>query len=450
MAIVHRPISASTRQAVSRLIARYFLVHLHAELNKSDAILYEDYPHLPVRDIFRDLIERTYREFSIAPEDPVPAENLFRTWSDLNGKFLYEEGAFVTYNMAFIARLLDLRDGTPESREHHRAEMKAAYERFDYEKQGFTVAFLLESEGNMRELLRAAARRHLPEIAEEADKLVLVQSRGYQIAMYEYFEGIFKKTLAENVRLLHGILPEKIADELKRNGRVAPVLFSEAAVLFTDFEKFSQIAARLKPCDVIDRLDAYFTEYDRIAANYGLEKIKTIGDSYMAVAGVPDAHNDGIRAVCDAALEIRDATRRISESMPSDGWRVRIGLHVGPLIAGVIGRQKFSYDVWGATVNLASRMESSSEPGQINVSAELQERAAPWYHWQPRGRLPVKRLGDVEMFFLLGRNEAATAPAPSRSSGARHVSSTSGCDVPVDGGEESFTPPSRVAVGNGS
>jgi class 3 adenylate cyclase len=450
MAIVHRPISDSTRQAVSRLIARYFLVHLHAELNKSDAILYEDYPHLPVRDIFRDLIERTYREFSIAPQDPVPAENLFRTWSDLNGKFVYEEGAFVTYNMTYFKRLLDLRDGTAESRERLRAEMKASFERFDYEKQGFTVAFILESEGNMRELLRTAVRRRLPEIAEEADKLVLVQSRGHQIAMYEYFEGIFKQTLAENVRLLHGILPEKIADELKRNGRVAPVLFSEAAVLFTDFEKFSQIAARLKPCDVIDRLDAYFTEYDRIAANYGLEKIKTIGDSYMAVAGVPDAHDDGIRAVCEAALEIRDATRRISESMASDGWRVRIGLHVGPLIAGVIGRQKFSYDVWGATVNLASRMESSSEPGQINVSAELQERAAPWYHWQPRGRLPVKRLGDVEMFFLLGRNEAAASRAPSPSSGARQSSSTSGCEVPVEGGEENSTPPSRVAVGNGS
>jgi class 3 adenylate cyclase len=450
MAIVHRPISAATRQAVSRLVARYFLVHLHAELNKSDAILYEDYPQLPVRDICRDLIERTQHEFSIAPEDPVPAENLFRTWSDLNGKFVYEEGAFINYNMGFIARLLDLRDGTPESRDHLRAEMRAAFGRFDYEKQGFTVAFLLESEGNMRELLRAAVRRRLPDIAEEADKLVMVQSRGHQLAMYEYFEGLFKQTLAENVRLLHGILPEKIADELKLNGRVAPVLFSEAAVLFTDFEKFSQIAARLKPCDVIGRLDTYFTEFDRIAARHGLEKIKTIGDSYMAVAGVPEAHDDAIRAVCNAALEIRDATLRISESMPSDGWRVRIGLHVGPLIAGVIGRQKFSYDVWGATVNLASRMESSSEPGQINVSAELQERAAPWYHWQPRGLLPVKRLGDVEMFFLLGRNETATAPAPSRSNGARPTSSTSGCEIPVEDEEENSVPPSRVAVGNGS
>jgi class 3 adenylate cyclase len=435
MAIVQRPISASTRQAVSRLVARYFLVHLQAELNKPDTVLYEDYPELPVRDIFHGLQERTRREFSITLEDPVPAENLFRTWSDLNGKFLYEEGAFVTYNIAFIARLLDLRDGTVESRDHLRAEMKAAFERFDYEKQGFTVAFFLESEGNMRELLRSAVRRHLPEIADEADRLVLQQSRRHQLAMYEYFEGLLKQTLAENVRLLHGILPEKIADELKRNGRVAPVLFSDAAVLFTDFEKFSQIAARLAPGDVIGRLDTYFTEFDRIADTYGLEKIKTIGDSYMAVAGVPEAHDNAIRAVCDAALEIRDATTRISESMKSDGWRIRIGLHVGPLIAGVIGRQKFSYDVWGATVNLASRMESSSEPGQINVSAELQARAAPWYEWQPRGKLPVKRLGDVEMFFLLGRS--ASAPEPCRVDGTKATASSS-CEVPAVEAENSL------------
>jgi len=256
-------------------------------------------------------------------------------------------------------------------------------------------------------LLRAAVRRHLPEMADEADRLVLTQSRQHQIAMYEYFEGILKEVLAENVRLLHGILPEKIADELKKNGNVQPVLFDEAAVLFTDFEKFSQIAARLAPCTVIDRLDAYFSEFDQIVERHGLEKIKTIGDSYMAVAGVPEKHADAIRAVCDAALEIREASNRISQSIGADSWNIRIGLHVGPLIAGVIGRRKFSYDVWGATVNFASRMESSGEPGQINVSAELHARAEPWYDFQPRGLQPVKRLGEAEMFFLLGRKTSS-------------------------------------------
>ncbi len=393
------------RQAVAQLIARYFLVHLEAELQKPEAILTEDYPHLPVRQIFEDLVARTRREFSIAEEDAVPAENLFHTWSDINDKFDYNEGAFVTYNIAYIARLLDLRDWTEESHAHLKSEMKAAFERFDYQKQGFTVAFFLQSEGNMRELLRASVRRHLPLMADEADRLILTQSRRHQFAMYEYFEDIFKSALAENIRLLHGILPEKIANELKKNGTVQAVLFEEAAVLFTDFEKFSQVAARLTPCAVVDRLDAYFSEFDEIVERHGLEKIKTIGDSYMAVAGVPEKHSDGIRAICEAALEMRDASDRISQSLGADSWRIRIGMHVGPLIAGVIGRRKFSYDVWGATVNFASRMESSGEPGQINVSAELHARAQPWYDFQPRGLQPVKRLGDAEMFFLLGRKD---------------------------------------------
>jgi len=189
-------------------------------------------------------------------------------------------------------------------------------------------------------------------------------------------------------------------------------------VLFTDFEKFSQVAARLTPCTVIDRLDAYFSEFDQIIERHGLEKIKTIGDSYMAVAGVPEKHADAIRAVCDAALEIRDASNRISESIGADSWKIRIGLHVGPLIAGVIGRRKFSYDVWGATVNFASRMESSGEPGQINVSAELHARAEAWYDFQPRGLQPVKRLGEAEMFFLLGRKNGAE---PVRASAPREA-----------------------------
>jgi len=398
-------VSVSTRQAVSRLMARYFLVHLAAELRKPDSVLYEDYPHLPVRQIFQDLVERTRREFGIAPEEPVPADNLFRTWTILNDKFAYEEGAFVTYNIAFIARLLDLRDDTPESHEHLRSEMRAAFERFDYEKQGFTVAFFLESEGNMREAQREAVRNHLPEIADEAERLILRQSRRHQVAMYEYFEGILKKTLSENVRLLNGILPEKIVEELKQKGSVQPVLFDEAAVLFTDFENFSAAAAHLTPCTVIDRLDTYFSEFDRIADEHGLEKIKTIGDSYMAAAGVPEKHADPVRAICDAALDIRDASDRLSATFGTEGWKIRIGVHAGPLIAGVIGKQKFSYDVWGATVNLASRMETGSEPGQVNVSAEIYRRVEPYYHWQPRGFQPVKRLGEAEMFFLLGRKE---------------------------------------------
>jgi class 3 adenylate cyclase len=255
----------------------------------------------------------------------------------------------------------------------------------------------------MRELLREVVRNQLPEEKAAADFLVLSQSGAYQTAMYEYFEGVLKKALAENVRLLHGILPHQVANELKQNGFVEPVQFKDAAVIFTDFEGFSQCTEKLPPSEVIRRLDAYFTEFDQISARHGLEKIKTIGDSYMAVAGVPEFHPDPVRAVCDAALEIRNTSDRISAQHEPYGWNIRIGIHSGPLVAGVIGKQKFSYDVWGATVNFASRMESSGAPGRINVSADIHNRVRPFYHWEPRGAQPVKNLGLAEMFFLVDK-----------------------------------------------
>ena len=391
------------RRTVSRFIAGYFLLHLLAEVAKPDEVLLEDYKDLPVREMTKDLIAHVRREFSITETDPLPVENIFKRWCELNGKFGYEDSAFVGYNQIFFPRLLDLRDGTIDSQELLFRTMRAAFDRFDYEKQGFTVSFFLNSESTMRELMREVVRKNLPHFEEEADYLVLSQSGALQTAMYEYFEGVLKSALADNVRLLNGILPIQVANELKRNGFVKPVYFKDAAVIFTDFEGFSQFTEHLEPAQVIHRLDTYFSEFDRISAAHGLEKIKTIGDSYMAVAGVPESHASPVRAACDAALEIREASERISKLVGPDGWNIRIGIHAGPLVAGVIGKQTFSYDVWGATVNFASRMESSGAPGRINVSADVYSRVEPCYLWEARGPQPVKHLGTAEMYFLLGK-----------------------------------------------
>jgi len=372
--------SVTVRRTVAHLVASYFLLHLQAEVQKPDEVLLEDYKDLPVRAITRALIERVRREFAIEEGEIPPTENIFKRWCEINGKFGYEDSAFVGYNQIFLPRLLDLRDGTVDSQETFFNAMRAAFDGFDYEKQGFTVSFFLNSESTMRELLREVVRKNLPEWAEAGDHLILSQSGAFQTAMYEYFEGALKTALAENVRLLNGILPEQVAAELKRNGYVEPVYFKDAAVIFTDFEDFSQFTEHLAPAEVIRRLDTYFTEFDRIIANHGLEKIKTIGDSYMAVAGVPEMHEDSVRATCDAALEIREASQRISDVSGPHGLKIRIGIHTGPLVAGVIGKQKFSYDVWGATVNFASRMESSGAPGRINVSADVHSRVEPYYH----------------------------------------------------------------------
>jgi class 3 adenylate cyclase len=405
MSLVAHPLiaSASERQAVARLIATYFLLHLREEMRKPDEVIYEDYPDLPIREITQTWVERIRHEFAIGEDEKLPEENLFKRWTKINGKFDYEDSGLFGYNQIYLFRLLDLRDGTPESCETLFNTMRKRFDAFDYERQGFTVSFFLNSESTMRELMRETVRKYLPECEETGDYLVLAQSGAIQTAMYEYFEGVLKTALAENVRLLNGILPEQVALELKRNGFVEPVYFKDAAVIFTDFEGFSQFTEHLAPAEVIRRLDAYFTEFDRIIAAHGLEKIKTIGDSYMAVAGVPQLHDDPVTAACDAALEICEISQRLSAQAGPDGWNIRIGIHAGPLVAGVIGKQKFSYDVWGATVNFASRMESSGEPGRINVSAGVHSRVEPYYRWQARGPQPVKHLGTAEMYFLLGK-----------------------------------------------
>ncbi len=387
------------RGAVSRLFARHFLVHLLEELKKPEEILQQDYDDVPGRAATEGYLARVRAEFPTAEDEPLPAQNLFKVWAEFEGRYKYKELAFVGYGRIYLERLLDLRDGTPESQERLLTVMRAVFTKFDYRKAHIPISTFLHLENLMRFLMVQIAIETLPHIRDEALNLVALQSRVYQRDMFEYFEGVLDATLAENVRLLHGILPEEVANELKRNGRVVPHYLPDAAVIFTDFEHFSLSAERLLPEQIVEQLDTYFTEFDAIMTKHGMEKIKTIGDSYMAVAGVPQPHAEPVRAACEAALEILAAAERISGP---DGWKIRIGMHVGPLVAGVIGKQKFSYDVWGATVNFASRMESSGAPGRINVSAVFHDRAPKEYRWEARGPQPVKGLGMAEMFFLLG------------------------------------------------
>jgi class 3 adenylate cyclase len=388
------------RLEIAKVIAKYFILHLEAELRKPDEVLTEDYPGQPIRLMIIDQIRQVRCEFGVSESEALPTHNLFERWCEINGEFDYWDSAVIGYNRMFLPRILDLRDGTEDSRENLFCAMRKTFDAFDYDAHGFTVAFFLDSESTMRELLRETLRRELPNCEPVADKIVLDQSRAFHRAMYGYFEGVLKATLAENVRLLHGILPQTIATELKQNGFVEPVYFEESAVVFTDFVNFAETTKAMPPSEVIKRLDRYFVEFDRISRAHHMEKIKTIGDSYMAVAGVPVGQKNPTLAACLAALEMREISNRISGK---EGWKIRIGIHVGPLVAGVIGRHKFSYDVWGATVNFASRMQTSSEPGQINVSAAVHSRVGPLFQWKARGPQPVKKMDLAEMYFLLGR-----------------------------------------------
>ena len=204
-------------------------------------------------------------------------------------------------------------------------------------------------------------------------------------------------------RLLLNVLPRPIAERLKDGEETIADSFDDVTVLFADIVDFTPFAARLEPAEVVDILDSVFSTLDEIAEAYGLEKIKTIGDCYMMVGGLPEPRPDHAEAVADAALEIREKVK-IGADRSTAPLTLRIGLHSGPVVAGVIGRRKFIYDLWGDTVNTASRMESQGRPDAIQCSATAFELLREAYEFEPRGTIDVKGKGPMETYFLLGRN----------------------------------------------
>ncbi len=206
-------------------------------------------------------------------------------------------------------------------------------------------------------------------------------------------------------RLLLNILPVSVADELKKNGVSQPVFFPNATVLFTDFEGFTKIAESMQPVDLVRELDQCFTYFDSIVDRNNLEKLKTIGDSYMCAGGVPVRNRTHAIDCTLAALEIQAFMDRLKQAKKIKNepyWELRLGIHTGPLVAGVIGEKKFAYDVWGDTVNTASRCESSGEAGRINVSQAVYEQIEIFFTCSYRGRIPAKHKGEIEMYFVEG------------------------------------------------
>ena len=206
-------------------------------------------------------------------------------------------------------------------------------------------------------------------------------------------------------KLLKNTLPLKIATELKEKGVVQARYHHSTTVIFTDFVNFSSIAAQLDPRELIEILDSCFSAFDKIVASYGLEKLKTIGDAYMAVAGIPEPISEHAVKTVKAAIKMRGEIKRLMQNRLRAGkpaWYIRIGIHSGPLIAGVIGKNKFSYDVWGNTVNIASRMETNGEPGRINISKETYELVKHQFRCLARGEREIKGLGRAPMYFVTG------------------------------------------------
>lgn len=199
--------------------------------------------------------------------------------------------------------------------------------------------------------------------------------------------------------LIHNILPAQIVKELKEKGVTEPREFKLISILFTDFKGFTSFSSKLPPNELVAELNDIFNHFDRIIDKYELEKLKTIGDSYMIGGGLPTETDDHAVRIILAALELQSFMHERNKQHQFN-WQMRAGVHSGNVVAGVVGKRKFTYDIWGDTVNTASRMESNGEPGKINVSEATQSLVANYFEFEERGKIAAKGKGEIDMFFV--------------------------------------------------
>lgn len=216
-------------------------------------------------------------------------------------------------------------------------------------------------------------------------------------------EIIDQKEKAEH--LVSNLLPKQTAEELQSTGKVSSRRFRMVTVLFSDIHGFTKIVEQMNPEDLIDELDKFFMHFDSVVEKYNIEKIKTVGDAYMCAGGIPNKNRTNPIEVILAAMEIQQYMKNMkinSKAGKKAIWGLRIGVHTGPVIAGVVGTKKVSYDIWGDTVNTASRMESSGSVSEINISAMTYMLVRNFFICEYRGRMPVKYKGNIDMYFVKG------------------------------------------------
>jgi class 3 adenylate cyclase len=231
--------------------------------------------------------------------------------------------------------------------------------------------------------------------------IALLIFRSYRIKAKTH--KILDKQKNEIEGLLLNILPKEVAVELQRTGHATPRHYDSVSVMFTDFKSFTVIADNMSPKDLVEELDACFIAFDGIIEKYDLEKIKTIGDSYMCAGGIPVADETHVLKIVKAGLEIQQYITEYNERRREkdlEPWNIRIGIHVGPIVAGVVGKKKYAYDIWGSTVNIASRMESNGEPGKVNISSATYEMIKDYYECSHRGKISAKNIGEIDMYFI--------------------------------------------------
>ena len=273
--------------------------------------------------------------------------------------------------------------------------------RTDYEiAQKQTEVDLLEKEAEIRAL--SERRSEMALYITIAALLVAFLFAFGLYRRYKYIQktsDIIKTEKSRSDALLRNILPEETAAELKEKGRVSAKKFESVSVLFADFVGFTSYSEKMSPEDLVKTVDYYFSRFDQIVEKYGLEKIKTMGDCYMCAGGLPFPSTDHAAKIVRLGCEFAEV---LSDDGYSEvtGFEIRVGIHTGPVVAGVVGTKKFAYDIWGDTVNIASRMESHSQPGRVNISESTYELVKDQFHCEYRGKVEVKNKGMMKMYFI--------------------------------------------------
>lgn len=265
---------------------------------------------------------------------------------------------------------------------------------------GMSCAVVGVALGFLESSLRASRLAPDPTLTTIIFVGIMVAGINISASLLIYFMGRLRHERERAESLLLNVLPTEIAAELKTTGETVPRRYESISVLFADTVGFTPMSASMEPEEVVAQLNEVFTYFDLLAVAHGVEKIRTIGDSYMAAAGVPAPRADHAEALAAMALSMM----AYADSSPLS---FRIGIHSGPVVAGVIGTRKFQYDIWGDTVNTASRMESHGEPGRIQISESTQQLISDAYATTPRGTIEIKGKGSLRTWWL----ESARTPA---------------------------------------
>ena len=396
-----------TARSLSICLAWYFLRHLNEELSKSEDLINRITSEgVSFRRITEDMIKELLVEFPEAERTDEAPFNIIQLWMQNNIlEKTYGESTFKLYNQAIFTRLIDLRDQSARSRVRLRKRINTTLKSLKFFGREFSFGIFFKAETTMREIFREILENETEIPFITAWKIIIDQSDFWLECGYKYYDGVLRDALDRSDTLLKNILPEKIANELKEKGSSKPVFIKSATVMFTDFKGFTKIAESLSPDELVAELDRCFSYFDSVIERYKLEKIKTIGDSYMCVGGVPEQNSTHSIDVILASLEIQsfmNQMKGIAESLGKPYWELRLGIHTGPLIAGVIGEKKFAYDIWGDTVNIASRLESSGETGKINISRIMRDKVCEFFDIEYRGEISVKNKGKIDMHFVNG------------------------------------------------